>query len=102
MMYYFAVVILLNRPFIINEQSGDQNEAAKRCTEAARAVLEIARVVRVDDIMHFGHTCGKYYHHILPIEIAFQLNLATFAFRISLDSHASVLYPSLQRFQDNR
>lgn len=59
MLYYFAVVILLNRPFIVNGPNEHENEAAKRCTDAAKTIVDVARVVRIDDLMHFGHTAGK-------------------------------------------
>lgn len=63
-MYYFAVVILLNRPFIVNGKSENENVAARRCTEAAKTIVDVSRYVRVDDIMHFGHTAGKMHIHI--------------------------------------
>ncbi|KAI8579792.1 hypothetical protein K450DRAFT_240365 [Umbelopsis ramanniana AG] len=58
MLYYFAVVILLNRPFIVSGQNEHDNEAARRCTEAAKSIVDVARVVRIDDLMHFGHTAA--------------------------------------------
>lgn len=63
MMYYLAVVILLNRPFIVNGKSENENIAARRCTEAAKTIVDVSRYVRVNDIMHFGHTAGKIYIH---------------------------------------
>jgi len=58
MMYYFSVVILLNRPFIVSGKNGNDNEATRCCTEAAKTIMDVARYVRVDDIMHFGHTAA--------------------------------------------
>ncbi|KAI9284636.1 fungal-specific transcription factor domain-containing protein [Umbelopsis sp. AD052] len=58
MLYYFAVVILLNRPFIISGPIEHDNEASRRCTEAAKSIVDVARVVRIDDLMHFGHTAA--------------------------------------------
>jgi hypothetical protein len=72
-MYYLAVVILLNRPFIVNGKSENENVAARRCTEAAKTIVDVSRYVRVDDIMHFGHTAGKMHIHILHIYICVYL-----------------------------
>jgi hypothetical protein len=60
MMYYLSVVILLNRPCIINGKRENEDESAQRCTEAAKSIIDVVRFVRNDDIMHFGHTAGMY------------------------------------------
>jgi hypothetical protein len=78
MLYYFAVVILLNRPFIVNGQLEHENEAAKRCTDAAKTIVDVARVVRIDDLMHFGHTAGKHCNSIKPGHCIGTLLLNTF------------------------
>lgn len=60
MMYYFSVVILLNRPCINNGKHENEDDSAQRCTEAAKAIIDVARFVCNDDIMHFGHTAGMF------------------------------------------
>lgn len=96
MLYYFAVVILLNRPFIVNGPNEHENEAAKRCTDAAKTIVDVARVVRIDDLMHFGHTAGKYCYSFSRVTIWHTL-LKTFLslYVSSFDCHASGFHPPL-------
>ncbi|KAJ2956678.1 hypothetical protein NQZ79_g7498 [Umbelopsis isabellina] len=56
--YAEKVVILLNRPCINNGKHENEDESAQRCTEAAKGIIDVARFVRNDDIMHFGHTAA--------------------------------------------
>lgn len=93
MMYYFSVVILLNRPFIVSGKNGNDNEATRCCTEAAKTIMDVARYVRVDDIMHFGHTAGELFRYL---QVPTQICLIEHPTTASYDHYASVLHPPLQ------
>ncbi|KAF7722049.1 hypothetical protein EC973_003731 [Apophysomyces ossiformis] len=61
---YYAVTILLHRPFIVLENdpsaSDIYEEAARRCTNAAKTTIDFARRMDTLDIVHFGWNFSAY------------------------------------------
>lgn len=60
---YHSITLLLHRPFIVLDEQNDQGsqqentlfkEASRRCLEAAKLTIEIARVVPAPSIARFG------------------------------------------------
>ncbi|KAI8332628.1 fungal-specific transcription factor domain-containing protein [Chlamydoabsidia padenii] len=61
---YYAVVVLLFRPFIVSE-SGNQtsklfNDAPRRCMEAAKNAIDVARYIPEGEINRFGWNFAAY------------------------------------------
>jgi hypothetical protein len=58
MVCYYSTIILLYRSFIVSDKqevySQLMEEANRRCTEAAKNAIDIARMIRPADILSFG------------------------------------------------
>lgn len=66
---YHSITLLLHRPFIVLDEQNDQGsqqentlfkEASRRCLEAAKLTIEIARVVPAPSIARFGWNFSVY------------------------------------------